>query len=156
MIDLTRADLLDLLTTAALIGRDDTHNCLTRGEVTAVVERRMRKQLARIAPEPVAVPEPTGYAQDVFADMAGWSFVCSHCMRGLSVTDPDLTSEQQREKILLSARLHYQDAHGDLRTIPQHNRPDGTPCPFSACTTTRADASCPDRCDSAAEAAGIA
>jgi hypothetical protein len=49
-VTLTRADLLDLLTTACQIGRNDdtVGRAHTRGDITEVIERRMRDQLAAL------------------------------------------------------------------------------------------------------------
>jgi len=47
-VTLTRNELLDMLTTAALVGMDIQSSldyAMTRGDVTEVVERRMRKEL---------------------------------------------------------------------------------------------------------------
>jgi hypothetical protein len=46
VIAITRDELLDLLTTAALIGEDMPSLPGTRGDVAAVLERRMRRTLA--------------------------------------------------------------------------------------------------------------
>ena len=62
-VTLTRAELLDLLTTAAQIGHDMDYAGLTRGDITAVVEGRMRRSLADLRTTPVdLVPtEISGY-----------------------------------------------------------------------------------------------
>jgi hypothetical protein len=49
VITITRDELLDLLTTAALIGEDVPSLPGTRGELTAVIERRMRRTLDGLA-----------------------------------------------------------------------------------------------------------
>lgn len=60
MFTLSRTDLLDLLTTAATVGRNDNaiRDAKTRGDIEAVVERRMQSLLASASCASAVTIEP--------------------------------------------------------------------------------------------------